>query len=167
MRCVCVISLRLLLLAVALVWASAASPQPKELDKYSFRVVAKTAIKAIAAEGLKQSPLKEIDSDALILALGYSTSNAADDVLVELLDFYLGESHFQAISHVITRNGNRMKLKLEKRVGAAPSCLAMTQAEKKSLAKSFVRCLDREARDKSLKQLIDLIDRGVVVEYVF
>lgn len=160
----------LYLLSVSAIALAAAPPvrsQEEELRHYSYMAVAKAAVMAAAAQSRGRSAtLSRIDPAALILSLGYAGNRFADDALIELLDFYLGESHAQAIFHAVTRNGKRVESKLDARLETVPSCLSMSPKERAEFAGTYVKCLDKAARNKRIARLLELIRRGEVVDYV-
>lgn len=145
----------------------AGSPGQIQIQQYAFESVAKAVIVVISEESALGANQLTIDADALILSLGYSKNPLSENSLIDLLDFYLGESHYQALGHSITKGGTKYKAKLKARLNLPPTCLGFDQSELKLLKKSFVRCLDKEERDKRISHLIKLINMGQVVEYVF
>ena len=89
----------------------------------------------------------------LIIALGLLKAPQADRALVDLSDYYLGESVAEDTTSVVTHRGKVLLPQLRAQLSRPPVC------------EPQFKCLTREQRDERLKQWIGYLERGEKVEF--
>jgi hypothetical protein len=121
-------------------------------DRYQASMAAdslKAAIIYLSAQGHNEGD----EVSGLIIALGLLRSPEADRALVELSDYYLGESVGEDTNSVITYRGRPILALLKRHFAAEPHC------------QPSARCLTREERDGRLRFWIDELEHGRKIEF--
>jgi hypothetical protein len=140
---------------LALFFAAAISPlahADMPAAKWQAQMAAesiRSAILYLTAQGRNEGD----EVSGLMIALGLLRSAEADRALVELSDYYLGESVGEDMNSVITHRGKPIVALLKAHLATASSC------------KELVRCLTREQRNDRLRLWIDEIEHGKQIDF--
>lgn len=148
---------------------SACEAKSDPVSDYAYKSLRQAILSSInnkmAAEtkGLKE--LTGYDGDGLILLLGEIADDDAQYILLSLLDVYLGSSSGEALTYVITKQGEKIATKLrmtkEKKVGI------IFGSELNSIKEKFnyLRFMNIADRNRKIDRILDLIGRGIIVKY--
>jgi hypothetical protein len=138
-----------LVASIAIAASASADMSPKQWQAQTAADSVKSAILYLAANG--QNRHDQISG--LIVALGLMKTPEADQTLVALSDYYLGESVSEDTTSVVTYRGNVLIPRLHAQLLKDPSC------------EEHARCLTREQRDERLKEWIGYLERGEKVDF--
>jgi hypothetical protein len=113
----------------------------------------------MAAESVKSAILTLAKQDhgdelsGLLIALGLMKSPQADQALVDLSDYYFGESVGEDTNSVITHRGPVLLPLLRAHLLKPPKC------------EPGLKCLTREERDGQIRLWIDSLEKTEVIEF--
>jgi hypothetical protein len=105
------------------------------------------------------------DAGGLIILLGEIDNDDARNLLVQLLEVYIGEANYEALSYSVVRQGKSIRKRLKDMLSMPVTCslLGIEYSPKKD---SQLRCLTVEDRNRRINRLIDMIDKNVELQYV-
>jgi hypothetical protein len=125
-------------------------------------------VTSFAYESLGQSIISSLemsederfaDADGLIILLGEIDSDEARNLLIEFLGLYIGESHGEALSYAIERQGKKIQKALEININPYKGCVI------KSKFKTNLACLEEGSVKEKSKDLLLSISQGGLPEY--
>jgi len=145
--------------------ATVANNQPQEEAVTDF---AYDSFRKVIARSLEKELVEDKQSaipSGLIILLGEIDSANARNLLLQMLEVYIGEAHYETLSYAIVKQGKKIRKGLKNLLTTDPSCdfLDGVCLENK---KCLLKCLTKEERNRNIYWLLDLIDKGRKLEYV-
>ena len=104
--------------------------------------------------------------NGLITLLGHTDSEGARGLLLELVEIHMSETHGEALTYAILKQGNAMRYALTSLMGKPCECSLI---KKGSYPKSItrIRCITKKTRNRRIQFYLEKIDKGETIELVF
>jgi len=105
------------------------------------------------------------DPGGLILLLGEMKTEESREILLELIEVYVGSATSEDLDHVITKQGKDIEANLQALLKSPVLCV-LKKFEEAILDKVSLECSERTERDTRIKHYLKLIKMGEVVEII-
>lgn len=105
------------------------------------------------------------DPGGLILLLGEMKTEESKEILLELIEIYLGSATSEDLDHVITKQGKDIEANL-KALLKSPVLCTLKKFEKGISDKVSLECNKKQERDNRIKNYLKLIKMGEIVEVI-
>jgi len=139
------------------------SESEKATQEFAYFTLKKMMLHSLDKTINREYEAAIIDPSGLIVLLADLDNDDARSLLLQILEVYVGSATGEALSYAIVKQGKKIKNDLEVLLNQPVRCDFLKNNTYKA---GNLRCLSKETRDRNIRRLLNLIERGKRIEYV-
>lgn len=137
----------------------------EEVRQFAYDSFQRVLVNSLEKNLAKKYEEQVANPSGLIIFLAEIDNDKARQLLLQLVEVYVGESTGEAVTYAILQQGKKIRPGLVDLLRLPVSCSLINKEEFKGKV-SHLKCFTMDERNEFIREYIKDIDNGVKIEYV-